>query len=186
MEKLQGYDEAQAFTGEYEKIEPGAYICKIIDAKEEKSQSGRKMLVIAFDIAEGDHKDFYKRKFDSNKGTDAKWQGVYRQLLDSEKAASYLKGIMTSLEESNTGFVWNWDESKLKGLKFGGLFGREEYEKMDGTRNFATKLRFIRSVESVRSGKFEIPQDKLLPPKGDSFENDSSSSIQDDSDELPF
>ena len=37
MEKLKGYDEAQAITGEYEKLNAGGYICKIKSAKEEKS-----------------------------------------------------------------------------------------------------------------------------------------------------
>ena len=33
MEKLQGYEEAQAITGEYERLEAGGYICKIVSAK---------------------------------------------------------------------------------------------------------------------------------------------------------
>ena len=64
MEKMQGYDEAQALTGEFETLEPGGYICVIKKAKEETSTTGKKMLVIAFDIAEGEHAGFYQRRFD--------------------------------------------------------------------------------------------------------------------------
>lgn len=183
MEKINGYDEATAITGDFEILNAGGYICEIRGAKEEKSSTGKRMLVIAFDICEGEKKGFYQRKFDEDTRPDKKWQGTYRQMLEGEKAPGYLKGLMTSIEASNTGFKWDWDEKKLKGLKFGGLFGREEYEKMDGTRSFATKLRFIRSVEKVRNGDFQIPKDKLLPEKSElSFETDFAA----DNDDMPF
>ena len=52
MEKVQGYDEAQAITGEYEVLEAGGYICKIVNAKEDKSKSGKRMLVLAIEISQ--------------------------------------------------------------------------------------------------------------------------------------
>lgn len=61
MKKIAGYDESEALTGEFEVLEAGGYICKIINAKVEKSKTNKEMLVIAFDIAEGDHKDYFKR-----------------------------------------------------------------------------------------------------------------------------
>lgn len=182
MKKINGYDEAQALTGEYEVLEAGGYICKILNAKEEKSQSGKDMLVIAFDIEEGDHKDYFKRRFDNDTRADKKWpvNGIYRQMLEGEKAAGYFKGLITSLEASNPNFKWDWDENKLKGLKFGGLFGREQYEAFDGSLKFSTKLQFIRSVEKIKSGDFQIPQDKLLNKK----QEDEFITVSDD--ELPF
>ena len=191
MEKMPGYDEAQALTGEFESIEPGGYICKIINAKEEMSKSNKKMLVIAFDIAEGEHKDFYKRRYDElckqNKdlNTKVKWpnNGVYRQMLEGENATSYLKGLMTSLEESNEKFKWDWDEKKLVGLLFGGIFGKEEYQNQTtGEYKMATKLRFVRTIKAVKEGKFDIPEDKKLPK-----ENNNFNFVQGDSgDDLPF
>ena len=92
--------------------------------------------------------------------------------------------MMTSLEASNPNFKWNWDESKLVGLKFGGLFGKEEYEnQVTGERKMTTKIRFIRTVEAVKSGKFEIPNDKMLPTKGEAFDSFATTSSDDD---LPF
>lgn len=196
MEKLIGYDEAQAITGEYEKLEAGGYICKIINAKEETSKSsGKKMLVLAIDIVEGEHKDFYKKRYDedmkiADATNPAKWKGVYYQMLEGEKAAGFLKGLMTSLETSNSGFKWNWDEKKLIGLKFGGIFGEEEYEKMDGSIGISTKIKFIRTVEAIKNGKFKIPEIKKLPAKGDSFENFAKANGLDytktEDDDLPF
>lgn len=183
MEKMKGYDEAQALTGEFETLEPGAYICQIKKAKEETSSTGKQMLVLAFDIIEGEKTGFYQRKYDEDTRIDKKWSGTYRQMLEGEKATGYLKGLMTSLEASNPNFKWNWDETKLVGLKFGGLFGREEYEKLDGTRSFTTKLRFIRSVDKIKSGDYKLPEDKLLPKKETNNLWDAAASVDDD---LPF
>ena len=193
MEKLQGYDNAVALTGEYERLEAGGYICKIIAAKEEQSRSGKRMLVIALDILEGEKKDYFKNRFEENKknNTDPnktiKWPsgGTYYQMLEGEKAAGYLKGLMISLEKSNDGFKWDWDEKKLKDLRCGAIFGEEEYERMDGSIGVSTKVKYIRTVESINKGNFKIPELKKLPQKGEAFE-DILNSVNDDTEDLPF
>ena len=121
MEKIEGYETAQALTGEYERLKSGGYICKIIAAKEEKSKSGNRMLTIALDIAEGEHKGFFMKRWeelrkeinDPNKEVKYPSAGVYHQMLEgNEKAIGFLKGLMTSLEASNPKFKWDWDEKK--------------------------------------------------------------------------
>ena len=186
MEKIKGYEEAQAITGEYERLEAGGYICKIKSAKEEKSKSGKRMLVIALDISEGDKKDFFMKRFDEDTRADKKWPAgaVYRQMLEGEKATGFLKGLMTSLESSNDGFKWDWDEKKLANLKCGAIFGEEEYEKLDGSIGTSTKVKFIRTVKSIEEGNFKIPEIKKLPQKGEAFEDFVNSVTSDE--ELPF
>ena len=186
MEKLKGYDEAQAITGEYEKLNAGGYICKIKSAKEEKSKTGKRMLVIALDILEGDKKDFFKKRFDEDTRTEKKWPAgaIYRQMLEGEKAAGFLKGLITSIEASNEGFKWDWDEKKLANLKCGAIFGEEEYEKLDGSVGTSTKVKFIRTVKSIEEGNFKIPEIKKLPQKGEAFEDFVNSITSDE--ELPF
>lgn len=189
MEKLQGYDEAQALTGEYERLAPGGYICTIKSAKEENSKSGKRMLVIALDILEGDKKEFFKKRFEENASPEKKWPAgaIYRQMLEGEKAAGYLKGLMTSLENSNEGFKWNWDEKKLADLKCGAIFGEEEYERLDGSIGTTTKVKFIRTVQAIKEGNFKVPELKKLPQKGEAFEDFVNSTIASDSDDdLPF
>lgn len=187
MEKLQGYEEAKAITGEYERLNAGGYICKIISAKEEKSKTGKRMLVLALDIIEGDKKDFFRNRFNENSNPDKKWPAgaIYRQMLEGEKAAGFLKGIMTSLETSNEGFKWDWDEKKLANLKCGAIFGEEEYEKMDGSIGTTTKVKFIRTVKAIEDGNFKIPELKKLPEKGEAFE-DFVNSVTSENDDLPF
>ena len=92
---------------------------------------------------------------------------------------------MTSLEASNEGFKWNWDEKKLVGLKCGAIFGEEEYEKIDGTVGTTTKIKFIRTIKSIEDGNFKIPELKKLPEKGEAFE-DFVNSVNEKDDDLPF
>lgn len=187
MEKIEGYDEAQALTGEYERLEAGGYICKIISAKEEKSSTGKRMLVLALDIAEGEKKDFFRNRFKEDANPEKKWPagGIYRQMLEGEKAAGYVKGMMTSLEESNKNFKWDWDENKLKDLKCGAIFGEEEYEKMDGSIGTTVKAKFIRSVKCIENGKFTVPEKKKLARNENAF-GDFQTVSEDTDDDLPF
>jgi len=181
MKKYDGYDQAEAFTGEYEKLEPGGYVCKILQVKAEDRDYGT-LLRIAFDIVEGEYEGYYRRQFERKKQSDseAKWPGMYYQTVRQDDLR-YFKGFMTSIEASNPGFKWDWDEKKLSGKLFGGVFGEEEFEGQDGEIHTTVKCRFVRSVDAIRSGKFKIPEIKKLEKKDNSTwipaEND---------DELPF
>ena len=163
MNKPTGYDETQAFTGQFEELAPGGYICRIRRAREEMSRAGRPMLRVFFDIDEGERKGFYQRTFDRQSGNydNASWKGTYSQLTDGNSVA-FFKGMITAIEESNPGYTFNWDEETLKGRLFGGVFGREEYIGSDGKARMITKCLSIRSVAAVRAG-IEPPKDKMLP-----------------------
>ena len=97
---------------------------------------------------------------------------TYHQMLEgSDKAAGFLKGLMTSLEASNPDFKWGWDEKKLVGLRCGAIFGEEEYEKFDGSVGTSCRVKFIRTIKSIQEGNFKVPELKKLPVKGDSYES---------------
>ena len=192
MELPKDYNDVQGITGDYEALEPGGYICKIISAKEEKSKNDNRMLVIAFDIAEGEHAGIYQRKFDEAKkqNTDpnkqVKWNnnGIHRiMILDKEgKTNKFFKGFGTIIEESNTNYKFTGDESSLKDKIFGAVFGEEEYEKMDGSIGTVCKINQLRTVKAIKEEKYKIPEIKKLN-KGEAYEFDTTSSGNDD---LPF
>lgn len=187
MKKPLGYDNAEVkVIGDFEKLEAGGYILKIVDTVEHTSRSGKQMLKIEFDIAEGDHKDFYKRMYDrlNANNSDAKWKGVHYQMVEG-KGMPYFKGLMTAIEESNRGFKWNWDLSSLKGKLFGGVIGLEEYE-YDGKRGMTPKIRYTTSTQTIKEG-VRIPEDKLLskPPKEDNL-NDIDFHLMAEDDSIPF
>jgi len=161
MKQYSGYEAAEAFTGDYETLESGGYVCKILKVVVEDKDYGA-LLRIGFDIAEGEHKDYFRRLFDKTKvsNPDAKWRGMYYQTI-KEEDLRYFKGFITAIENSNSGFKWAWDEQKLVGKLFGGVFGQEEYLSDKGGVKLSTKCRFVRSVEQIRKG-IEIPEIKRL------------------------
>ena len=173
IKKFSGYDEIQVFEGGAS-IEPGGYELQIVNVKVEKFDSCE-ILKIAFDIINNEkYAGFYSTRFKSAKAQNpnAKWGGVFDVFIpkdDGSEKDGYtktaFKRFITSVEKSNDGYVWDWNELKLKGKMFGGVFGREEFETKEGDYKFATKCRFPRSIESIRSGNFTIPDDKLLDDK---------------------
>lgn len=196
--KPQGYDEAQAFTGEGMQLPAGCYVCVIKQVSETTSQSGRSQLAILFDIAEGEHKGFYEKQYSQNRqqSKDAKWKGIHKQIMDGT-SLPFFKGVITSIEKSNN-FQFPWgqaeNEKVLVGKKFGAIMGREEFETSDRKKKFSTKIFQVRSLDGLKDAK--VPEDKLLEesqqntgsipylgtPDGDGFMN-----IPDGIDEeLPF
>lgn len=186
MRKYEGYEQAEAFTGEFETLEPGGYVCKILKVQAEEKDYGT-LLRIAFDIAEGEHEGYYRRRFDQKKQYDetAKWPGMYYQTVIQDDLR-YFKGFITSIEASNPGFKWNWDEKKLAGKLFGGVFAEEEYEKQNGEIGTIVKCRFVRSVDAIREGKFKVPEKKRLQNSSPTTNYISQDISQDILDELPF
>lgn len=166
IKKPQGYDEAQAYTGGSMQLPAGLYVCKIRQVSEIQSQNGRPQIAILYDIAEGEHKDFFQSQFEAAKrmsGDKAKWKGVYKQIMDGS-SLPFFKGLMTSIEKSNPGYQFPWgqegNEKTLTGKKFGAVMGREQFETDDHGKAFATKIVQVRSVEGLKDAK--VPEDKLL------------------------
>lgn len=166
IKKPEGYDQAPAYTGESQQLPKGKYVCVIKQVSEENSKNGNSQIVILFDIAEGEHKDFFQRQFDADRAqnpAEAKWRGIFKQNMEG-KGTPWLKGIITSIERSNN-FTFPWDaegnEKTLVGKKFGGLFRRKQYEKENGERPIITELHRIRSVAGLSEA--EVPEDSLLP-----------------------
>lgn len=174
IKKFKDYDSIQVFEGA--SIEPGGYELQIINTKVEKFDNCE-ILKVAFDIINNEkYTGFYSTQFKAAKATnkDAKWKGIFDVFIpkdDGSEKDGYtktsFKRFITSVERSNEGYVWDWNELSLKGKMFGGVFGREEFETKEGDYKFATKCRFPRSIESIRTGNFTIPDDKLLDKKNE-------------------
>lgn len=127
------------------------YICYIVAASPYTSKKGNEMLRIAWDVAEGDYKDFYTKKFEADKknlGQNAKWKsaGIYYISLAAENTGR-LKGLAKCLEDSNPGYKWDFDETKLGGLKFAGNMSGENKE-YNGRKYLEVKLANIYPVAS--------------------------------------
>jgi hypothetical protein len=166
MRQLNGYAQAQAYS-ETDRLPIGGYVLKILDVKYQTNDWGD-IILLSFDVVEGDQKDFFSNNYKAQTSEDKKWKGNYRLRVPKDDGSDQdewtmrrFKTVIKNFEESNSGYHWNWDEQTLKGKQIGALFNNKEYE-FEGRRGFFTNCHSLVSAEKVRSGKFEVPGDTLL------------------------
>lgn len=160
------WDETEAKEfGEFETLELGGHEIVIMDAREYTSPTtGNASLKISVDIAGKDKQaGFFKKQYDDNIAVDKKWPvGAIRYLSLKDEQLAFLKGFISAVENSNSGFKFNidgnWDQ--LKGKKIVGVFGWEEYKDNDGNIKVATKLVQFRSLDKLK--EIQIPKVKLI------------------------
>ena len=177
----------------FSQLPKGAYVVKIMNAKEDKWPSGDACVKIAFDIAEGDYAGFYQKMYDGNTNEDKKWplDAVFTLNVPNDNSEDYVwtnwNTFFADLEDSNAGFVFKGDLKPLKGKIIGGLF-RIRQSEYNGNVYDHTELYWTRPAEDIRSGDFgKLPKDKLLDsgasrPKADEFMSVSDT----DDEEVPF
>ena len=175
-----------------EPLPAGGYVAKILNAKVEEYSWGE-VLVISFDVAEGEYKDFFSKQYKENTREDKKWKGNFRltvpnegnQYFDSQKRT--FGNAIWAIEESNSGYHWDWNEAALKGKMVGVLFRNFEWAMDDGRSGWSTECCTFVSVEDVRTGNFKQPKDKPLKRKESFSSNQFSEMVEIDStDDLPF
>ena len=152
-----------------EKLPVGGYVLKIQNVRYENGQNGASdRLVLAFDVAEGEYKDFFKKQYDANTSEDKKWKGTTTLYVPTDDGSENdkwtkqkFKRYMTAIEDSNPGYNWNWDESTLKGKFIGGIFGEvmSTIDTDDGAKDITyVQMRFPASVNDVRKNNFKLPE----------------------------
>ena len=153
MERIDNWEKVEAKGMEDFKALPiGAYECVIKKAQIHKNpESGKESFKVAIDIASGEYKDYFKKRYDSNTNADKKWDNnAVRYLAFQGDNVAYFKGFITCVENSNVGYKWNWDETTLTGKKICGVFLYEEYKKQDGTKAVKVRLNKFRSLEKMK------------------------------------
>ncbi len=179
----------------FEQLPKAAYIVRILNAKVVDTKTGLRQIVIAFDIAEGDYKDFYKCMYDQNSNEDKKWpnDGVFRLTIPDDNSPEYVRtnydSFFADLEDSNGGFVFSGDEKALKGKLIGAKMHIEQSE-YNGRVYDHTRMKWSCVADDVRNGKAgKLPSDKLVQGGGsasaaDKYANSGFTSTDDE--ELPF
>ena len=153
MKKIENWDNIEAKgMDDFKALPIGAYECKIVNAVENHNeQSGKTTLKVMVDIASGEYKDYFKKRYDSNKAIDRKWDNNATKFLAFEgENTSFFKGFITIVENSNVGYKWNWEESTLRDKKLVGVFQYEQYEKQDGTKALKVRLTKFRSLDKLK------------------------------------
>lgn len=167
----------------------GGYVAKIESAKVE-SYSWGSVLVMAIDIAEGEYAGHFRKAFEENTDPNRKWKGAFRltipnetsQYAASEKRA--FNNFIYSLENSNNGYTFDWDERKFKGKFLGVLYRNKEFMSDDGKVIKTTECGGCTDIQSIREGEYTPLKDKLLKNAEAPAPVQASNELIDD--DLPF
>ena len=195
MKPFNGFDKVQAFS-ERVKLPAGGYVAKCIGAKVvtypgKNGNPDVEKLEIAVDITEGEFAGYYKNDYDTNTAEDKKWKGVCRLYIPTDDGSEKdeftkrrFKGMAMAFEDSNSGYHWDWDETRLKGLKVGILVRDKEWE-FNGKTGFAPEIISFASVQNIRDGKFKTPNTKYLNGSAPAISPDAPAT-ESTNDDYPF
>ena len=197
MRPFNNYETTQTISARAQ-LPVGSYICRILKAEEKVYNSSKgewHKLEISFDISEGEHKDFYANDYKAQTGEDKKWKGVMRMNIPTDDgseadgwAKRSFKTNILAIEDSNSGYHWDWNEAQLKGKTVGIVFRSEEWE-YNGKRGWRTAPFKMVPAADVKSGNIKIPDPKPLNGKAASQAStaaDLSDFVEVASADLPF
>lgn len=166
IKQFSNYDTTQAYT-DTEQLPRGGYVCKITGAKVEEGDYGQRIKV-AFDIEEGEYAEYFKNKYERNTNEDKKWPGVYSLNVPKDDGSEQdgwakrrFKTFTNALEDSNSGYHFDWDETKFKGKLIGIIFNYREYS-FNGQTGMTPNAAKVASVSDIRENKFKLPKDRYL------------------------
>lgn len=156
MRKPANYDTTQTY-GDWQPLTLGGHYLVILGVKEDKSKSGRDMLVVQYDT---DKRDKQPRYYQSNHEQGRYYQGTHYIVLgDEDWAVRNIKSLINAAEKSNPGFTFDWDNPNcLRGKLIGGVFGAEEYLNDNNEVKNSVKLRYFCSNDSVEAAQPPRPK----------------------------
>ena len=188
MKPFNSYSTAKVIASTRPRLPIGGYAVQILAAEELKYTWGN-VLLISFDILEGEHKGFYANDYRLQMDPQ-KWKGTLRLNIPNDDGtemdawtANAFKTATNAIENSNAGYAWDWDETKLKGKIVGALMRNKEFE-YNGDTGFFTECFKFMPIEDIRAGQFTMPKDKLLKQKKDEAKFDRLPDTDDT--DLPF
>lgn len=186
MKAYSGF-KAQKATSGFPELPVGGYVCKIMKAEIVNGSYGEQ-LVLSYDVVEGEHKDFWKNAWAADTRDDKKWGGVcYISVPDETKEAwtrKAFENLIYAVENSNSGYHWDWNETGLKDKLVGIVVGEKERLSRDGAQVYTnTVARNTESVDDIRKGNFKIPKKKEVSKSSAATAGFTEMS---NDDELPF
>lgn len=190
MQKPNSYDDVK--VGDFIPVELGGHHAIIKDVREQKSQTGKDMIVVAIDFASNDKQPgYFMESFENDIRPDKKWpfQAVQYIVVEGNdgKTTRNFKSFITAFEESN-GCEATWGETfckQFKGKKIGVVFGNVE-EEYNGEVKMRRRIRYFCKDAAVDGAK--IPEDKLLDTskKSTSTNNGFLNVPEGSGEEIPF
>lgn len=189
MKAFSGYEETQVYT-EAKKLPVDGYVVEIQKAEVVEYDWGD-VLALSYDIAEGEYQGFFLEQWKENTQPDKKYKGVFRLNIPKDDGSEKdewskrkFKTCATAIEESNTGYRWEWEEQTLVKKKVGMIFQDKEWE-YNGKTGMSAQPYAMTTVEKIREGNFKIPKPKYLNGDAPTPSTQGFNEVVDDGD-LPF
>lgn len=163
MKKPNSFDDVSA-GGDFTPIEIGGHHAVIMSVKEQKSSTGKDMVVVALDFARNDiQPGYFKDQFERDTRAEKKWpyQGVqYIVTEDAEgKCSRSFKSFITAFEKSNN-VTTNWGDkfvNQFKNKKIGVVYGEVE-EEYNGEIKTRRRIRWF--CEDAKADSQNAPEKK--------------------------
>ena len=134
----------------------GKYVLQILYLNVSTSQHKGYQLDIFYDIGEGTYKNFYLQDYLTKSAQKKRWKGKYSIELSpndwmtgTKWSQKVLDNFIISVEKSNHGYHFDWDEGKIKGMLVGGIFVLQEYINAQGAMSSMAKLYSFCNLESL-------------------------------------
>lgn len=195
MNKPNNFDETQV-GGDYTPIEVGGHHAVIVSVKEQKSSTGKDMVVVAIDFAKNDSQaGYFKKQFDADDRADKKWSYQAVQYIVTEgadgKCTKSFKGFITSFENSNNTKT-NWTTTadfckQFKNKKIGVVYGEVE-EEYNGEVKTRRRIRWF--CDDAKADSAVAPEKKLLntsyASSASAKKDDEFMKFEGSNDEIPF
>lgn len=155
MKQINNWDNIKSVKEGGNRLPPGGYVCKIIDAADDPA---KEYLKVAYDIENGEYIGHFRKLYERYP---ERWSGVFFRSY-KEKAVEFFKGFITSIEKSNSPFTWQWNEKELKGKLIGLVLGEEEYINGKGDIKIRLYVAQVHSIDTILSNDFKVPELKVL------------------------
>lgn len=190
--KPNDYEKAASYDSDFSALPAGAYVCEVKNVAFGKTSSGKPIMNVSLDIAEGEYTGYFMKRYKhskENNGT-AKWGCVYSCFPtnpDGSTTNPHYKGFFSALEKSNNMLVnWSGDEKQFAGKLVGILFRDKEFIGNDGTVHRTVEPCASRTVDAVRAGECKTPKPKLLDDSNQKAGSEEFTQVAVNDDELPF
>jgi hypothetical protein len=159
MQKPPGYDNIPAITFEQRDPPAGGHVFKVYGVELLNPDTEKEQLSLKLDIEEGPFTNHFSRQSDQV-GADRLLR--IRQETRGEKTKPYFKGLITSFEESNNLYKWDWVERNLLYKVIGGNLRYHEYLTQSQFIILLPGIAHTCSVQTVHEGKIKaLPVRKL-------------------------
>lgn len=164
--KPKNYDEVVVNDSNYSPIELGGHKGIIMKAEEHKSHYDEMSIRVYVDTDKNDlQPNYFSTLYKNDKRQDKKWSnsGIkYVSLKEDEGNVKRLKAFITSVENSNDGFKfdWNKDVSQLNNKKVGLVYGLEEFTNDKGEVKTTRKISRFGTYNKIDN--VQIPNVRLI------------------------